>query len=198
MNISSSPIITTSTYRGYPINASPSTPCFQIPLDRIIDRFGSVEAISPSIMPIMVTLTFPQQINYEAGNGYMVRLTNSLGWFLGSRKWPYAYFWVPEQSQDGGFHFHLWLVVGTNWPQAFHIIIGKIKDYWANILNIDNANGIVDYDPKENILHKIAPDYELAKNASIYHASYLAKTRTKDHLSPQRKGFGSSRLTAGS
>lgn len=196
MRPQSSPVLTSPTYRGYPINASPATPCFQFPLDRIIDRFENIENMSPSVMPIMVVLTFPQQTSYEAGNHYMVRLMNSLCWFLGNKKWPYAYLWVPELSQDGGFHFHLWLVVGTNWPQAFHVIIDKIKAYWASVLNIPNADGLVHYGSANNgtILHKIAPDYEQARNACIYHASYLAKTHTKDQLPPHCKGFGGSQL----
>ena len=49
MRLQSSPVVTSPTYRGYPINASPSTPCFQLPLDRIIDRFENIESKTPAM-----------------------------------------------------------------------------------------------------------------------------------------------------
>jgi hypothetical protein len=196
MRISPSTIVTQSPHRGFTVNAGSLTPCCRNSLDAVIDRVLYMTATYPSVMAIMITFKFPQDVSYELGNSYMVRTMNSLGRYLGYNGLPFHYVWVPEISEDGGGHFHLCLLIATNRQETLYIVAGKLQEYWAGALGISHADGLVHYGTlgNGNIIRQGAPGFIQARDALIYHASYLTKTNTKSHLPPYSKGFGASQM----
>ena len=199
MRISPSITISQPLYRGFSVNADQNNPSHSEILDSIQDRFLYMTSAYPSVMVIQVALTFPQSGIYPPSNDYIKQLMNSLCHHL--QRYPDCqYIWVLERSQDGGLHYHLCLLVATNWPLAFHVIVGKLKDYWASALNIGSADGLVHYGTEGNgtIMHQDDPDFIQVRAQRLFHASYLAKLHTKGKLPRNLKGFGASQLRSSS
>ena len=99
-----------------------------------------------------------------------------------------GYAWAREQENVPNQHYHCFILIDGNKVQAPHKIIEIAQWYWE----ICHDGRLVW--PSERCYHQIKKgDTEALQNA-IYHISYLAKGRGKEHKPSQSKNFGISRL----
>lgn len=112
-----------------------------------------------------------------------------------------GYVWVREVSTQGGLHYHVWLMINGKDAKSGYNFIEKTKQIVER--HSDRGYRNAPYPPKSKdgikkeyfYLVKRGDDAEY--NRAFYHASYLAKVRTKDEhkLSPKGKNFSASRIT---
>lgn len=111
-----------------------------------------------------------------------------------------GYIWVRETSTNKGLHYHLWLMVDGNSAKSGHYFIEKSRQIVERHSHRGYRNA--PYPPKsENGIVKkyfylVRRGDEQTYRDAFYHASYLAKERTKDkhNLSPKGKNFSASRI----
>lgn len=112
-----------------------------------------------------------------------------------------GYVWIREVSSQNGLHYHLWLMINGKDAKSGHYFIEKSRQIVERHSHRGYRNAPYPPKSKDGItkeyfyLVKRGDDHE--RNRAFYHASYLAKVRTKDkhNLSPKGKNFSASRIT---
>jgi hypothetical protein len=185
-------------FHGHPINASPTLPCHGEILSCIWKRMVYMTSNYRSVMYIHLVLTFRNTDPCPSDNDAIRQLMNSLSQNLNRNGMPHQYIWVYEDSQDGGHHHHLALLVATNWPQAFYVIVNKVKELWTSATNgiVNDCTRDRDGNPQENGIFMVQGTLEFPQTFErcFHWASYLAKTKDKYDKPFNLKTFGSSRL----
>lgn len=113
-----------------------------------------------------------------------------------------GYVWVREVSSQNGLHYHVWLMINGKDAKSGHYFIEKSRQIVERHSHRGYRNAPYPPKSKDGIkkeyfyLVKRADDSKYEK--AFYHASYLAKERTKDkhNLSIKGKNFSASRITA--
>lgn len=113
------------------------------------------------------------------------------------------YLWVRETSSTGQPHYHLMLLMDSNYVQEAFGLRDYATGLWGNHLGIANAKGLVHlYESEFNddpyggvkIINK-ARDFQQVYGRCFYRASYLAKVYSKRDFPPHVKGYGRSQLS---
>lgn len=112
-----------------------------------------------------------------------------------------GYAWIREVSTENGLHYHLWLMINGKDAKSGYYFIEKSRQIVERHSHRGYRNA--PYPPKskdgitKEYFYLVKRDDDHEYNRAFYHASYLAKERTKDkhNLSPKGKNFSASRIT---
>ena len=199
---------TDSTYRGYPINTGRKNefPCNELTLDQIIDRQEYMTRNHSKVLFTRLDIRSPGD-SATSLREKMPRILETAGRKLkaghnGKNRLELHHVWAAEQTEAGGKeHVHLALWANGNAIQNGYSLKSALESALERHLGTGNkggSKGLVEFCSSNGrtgiMLDRNAPDFEQKRYDSIYRASYLAKTSTKEHKAKGARFSSASRL----
>lgn len=195
---------TGSMYRGYPINTGRKNefPCNELTLDQIIDRQEYMTRNHSKVLFTRLDIRSPGDSTISLREK-MPRILETAGRKLkaghnGKNRLELHHVWTAEQKDaEGKEHVHLACWVNGNAIQNGYSVLKAVEEAVQRHVPVANK-GLVEFcdsNGKTGILiDRNAPDFGQKRCDSIYRASYLAKTSTKEHKAKGARFSSASRL----
>lgn len=150
-------------------------------------------------------LRFPSNSasSYPNDNSLLSKFIAAFTLHCKRRKFDPNYLWVRESSTTGQFHYHLLLLLNSNYIQNAHAgLLAKATELWRRCLNIEDGRGLVHlcnsgkYNQYGGIkIRKNAPGFPQVYEECFQRASYLAKCYSKGQAPANVHEFRSSQLS---
>lgn len=200
-----SPIITSNTYKGYPIlpwYKYKTKGYIQDILDSLIDQFEYMFNRHSQVLILRFDVRFPVELCTIDDNSCIVTFMEELIRYYRNQKnlqnrenrknYDPHYLWVREKNSSHNHHYHVVLFMNGNAIRYFKDL-GKLRETWARILNrycgyAGDASKLI-YPPKGNVLGvltrrgiNVYRDDTYMINEMFEVCTYLAKVNTKEIL----------------
>lgn len=180
-------------YRSFHVMASDVYPVNDHILDIIIDQITIYTTHSHKTFVVLFSMNFPAHIIADHSNAVITLFMDRFTKYLERRDLKPQYLWVREQNQSINHHYHCMLILDGNKIQNHYGIMQEAERIWDEI-NGCNASGLIHYGTSPFMLRRTDLDFAQAMQNCIYAASYLAKTRGKEHHPHRIRTYNSSRL----
>lgn len=184
---------TEKTYRGYPINNGNDNdlPCYTKTLDQIIDTAEHMVSKHSRVLSVRLDIHSERYSDYTLSSEDMTRIIENVkrqtdSRFKNGKNDPDLHVvWVSERkSSDDNPHYHLNIFVNGNAIQNGYLIKEAFNRAVKKKLDTDN-DGLVHFSSSNGKMGKFiernSPDVDTQMDYVVYTASYLAKTRSKEH-----------------
>ena len=182
-----------NTHRGYPINNGNDNnlPCYTKTLDQIIDTVEYMVSKHSRVLSVRLDIHSERYSDYTLSSEDMTRIIENVkrqtdSRFKNGKNDPDLHVvWVSERkSSDDNPHYHLNIFVNGNAIQNGYLIKEAFNRAVKKKLDTDN-DGLVHFSSSNGKMGKFiernSPDVDTQMDYVVYTASYLAKTRSKEH-----------------
>ena len=176
-----------ASHRGYSIMANENLGYNPKIMDEIIDCIEGYTSHYSRTCIINFGLNYPQSSQHTT-NAPMQEFIGRFKKHLDVRGLRPVYFWVREQCASDNPHYHCLLLLDGRKIQNHFALMEEAKRLWGSI-NRCSGSGLVHYANDCKMLRTDSSTYEQDIGDSIFHASYLAKTNTKNHVHPRQREF---------
>ena len=142
----------------------------------------------------LLTICFPQNKIYPLNNDYWGVFLKKMKDYFRNKGIEMKYVWAVEKGSIGkNIHYHLLLLLDGYKTYSFIFHVEALINKWASTLNIDNADGLIDFKNPDVFLNKDSFDFEIKYSDLLRRSSYLAKIRDKLNI-PGVMNWNSSNL----
>lgn len=185
--------ITGNEFRGYQINSGKDNdlPCYTKTLDQIIDTVEHMVSKHSKVLSVRLDIRSERNRDGTLSGKDMTRVIENVTRTLQSnskhsKNDPDPHFvWAQERkSPEDNPHYHVNIFVNGNAIQNGYSIKEAFNKAVKKKLDTDNE-GLVHFSSSNGKVGKRiernSPDFESQFNDVVYTASYLAKTRSKEH-----------------
>lgn len=184
---------TEKIYRGYQINNGNDNdlPCYTKTLDQIIDTVEYMVSKHSRVLSVRLDIHSERYSDYALSSEDMTRIIENVTRTLQSnskhsKNDPNPHFvWAQERkSPEDNPHYHVNVFVNGNAIQNGYSIKEAFNKAVKKKLNTD-TEGLVNFSKSNGKVGKFiernSPDVDAQMDDVVYTASYLAKTRSKEH-----------------
>jgi len=157
-------------------------------MDTIIDCIEGYTSHYSRTFIINFGLNYPQSSQHST-NTPMQKFMDRFRKYLNVRGLRPVYIWVREQCSSDNPHYHCLLLLDGRKIQNHYALMEEAKRIWGSIHDC-SGSGLVHYANDCRMLRTDSSTYEQDIDDSIFHASYLAKTHTKNHAPYRQREYG--------
>lgn len=197
---------TSNEYRGYAINTGTNNnlPCYTKTLDQIVDTVEHMTDKHSKTLIVRLDIHSEQESEKNLERRDVTRVVentkrNLKAKFKDSKNQPdlKTIVTTEQTSPEATPHYHLMCLVNGHAIQNGYSILEEFNRQVKNKLDTD-TDGLVHFSKSNGkygiMIDRNSEDFEQQKNDAVYAASYLAKTRSKEHNPKGSRVSSSSRL----
>lgn len=171
----------------FPVNSDKDFLCYEALLEILAGQFKSaLEHHSRLVVARFDLTSFDLLENNKRVEELLRRLKQWL--FRRYRMHNVAHFWVREACREKGLHWHVVVFLDGNKVRNNFVLNNFVKEWWGV-----RDYGLFSYPPQKSY-HRVERDDMQSIQECFYHASYLAKERSKEYLGSKSCFYGASRL----
>ena len=194
-----------TTYNGHPISSSDknSEGSYVEILHAADSLLTDMTQRHGRVFFTMFVVKYPanQAFLYPSDNSLLSRFIEALMLHCKRRNYAPKYLWVRECTENSQAHYHIMILLNSDYTQEAHSLLRKATELWGGCLNIEDARGLVhlcvadDNDRYGGVkIKRNAPEFPQVYGRCFERASYMAKCYSKGGSPSYVNAFGHSRL----
>lgn len=195
-----------TTYNGHPISSSDknNAGCYVEILQAADSLLTQMSRRHGRVFFTMFVVKYPanQASLYPNDNSLLSRFIEALMLHCKRRKYDPKYLWVRECTENSQPHYHIMILLDSDYTQEAYTLLAKATELWGRCLNIEDARGLVHLCLAEENgryggvkIKRNAPDFQQVYGQCFQQASYLGKCYSKGHAPANVNEYGHSRLS---